>query len=1502
MEQEYWWDVARVTSRDFELEQLQMKTRIETFKVIFKLTAYLIFFMIVLTSSVVSKLTLLMMINAYKKEQQPAVYLIRWNMLLALTIAIPYVLSTLNCLFTVIFSSRSGRPGTLIVFWVLFVEILHSFGISLFIFKVLPNVENVTALFLMNALCFLPAVLKIIFTSHRGITRFKKSVTYFLDILAILCQASLPFVFKFVENFDGKNGESKTKDTSFYIYLTLSSLLISLSYWENFTQVRFSSNKFTQFIQDQINELRKYNAKIYLIVSPIKVFLLFFFGYVFLPTNVQNQYFNFNKRINQTSILRNAFGNQNSDLVKSDLFFSTAAVYIPCVLHVISSIFCFYTARIACKVLMQGLGFSLPLVLSTPVTFLVLMVSSFKAQFDNITIFHGGLGQFFYWDGFNVQRIAVTIAIGFFIYWVSQLWIASHIWYPKLERLAKNERIFTVPAYESSLIDQCMILNRRRLDEIVTQDLNESSDPANSNRIYPIPTIYLCATMWHETSNEMTQLLKSIFRMDRDQHARKMAKKLLNITDPDYYKFETHILFDDAFESDDDGNRIPNRFVQQLLSAVNIAAVYVHGVEMTVGDPIRVPTPYGGRLVWIMPGNNKIIVHMKDRDKIRHRKRWSQVMYMYYLLSYKLLGKKDNKELGRKFNLFQNFSGFGDIMKNISEDKKLMAQNTFILALDGDVDFKPEAVLLLVDRMRKNPKVGAACGRIHPIGSGPMVWYQKFEYAVGHWLQKAAEHKLGCVLCSPGCFSLFRGSALMDDNVMRRYADKATEASHYVQYDQGEDRWLCTLLLQEGYRVDYCAASDALTYAPETFKEFFNQRRRWMPSTIANILDLLRDAKHTVLVNENISMFYIFYQGFLLASTILGPGTILLTVASSFRTVFTSLTLAESYMLAVAPAVFYLIICLKTKPETQIIVGALMSSIYSMIMTMVLVATIAQFTNSEEISASSFFFVFLIFLFLVTGVLHPQEILNLIYGALYLVTLPGGYVLLVIYSVCNLHVVSWGTREVAARKPNVKKKNQSQEQIERKKQQSKKPKRKGIMSMVLGNNQKKGIIENAAKFINGLVTKTNENKHEKLLTEISNKLDNINEKTDKKTPMLTSANNTILGNETPTSFVNENEQSKDGNDTNLSTSNYDSQLEIPRNFLYNPFWIDMKIFGKNDIYYLNTKEITFWQGLIDKYLHPLNKDEQEEKRISKDLKELRNNSCFAFFMLNALWVVMQFQFEYVSVAFPKLQIPIGLLYNKPDQKVQLLGLIFLILFTLVLVLQFLSMLFHRWGTIIEILASTRLFSKHHKYRDSKLTIQEAVDLIKEMELEKEGIELLYDHTNAISSTAVDDDEHNADPEPEPEPDPDYNEDQDILPEPEPDYFDHPAVNNVDNWNRRLKEMSPTLQNQHGGSNIQYVLNNSHHNQNNFMSPNPNVHQEAHHQQNQLFPNLPNNNSFMYSPRHSSLKPLQSLDVRVLRQFRALEQKNPDFKRRVKQIQFRSNRLTSPGANGVPYDA
>ena len=76
----------------------------------------------------------------------------------------------------------------------------------------------------------------------------------------------------------------------------------------------------------------------------------------------------------------------------------------------------------------------------------------------------------------------------------------------------------------------------------------------------------------------------------------------------------------------------------------------------------------------------------------------------------------------------------------------------------------------------------------------------------------------------------------------------------------GEDRWLCTLLLQQGYHVDYCAAADAFTNAPTTFPEFFKQRRRWTPSTMANILDLLLSWRQTRQVNDYVTLAYILYQ------------------------------------------------------------------------------------------------------------------------------------------------------------------------------------------------------------------------------------------------------------------------------------------------------------------------------------------------------------------------------------------------------------------------------------------------------------------------------------------------------------------------------------------------------------------------------------------------------------------------------------------------------------------
>lgn len=64
-------------------------------------------------------------------------------------------------------------------------------------------------------------------------------------------------------------------------------------------------------------------------------------------------------------------------------------------------------------------------------------------------------------------------------------------------------------------------------------------------------------------------------RLDEDQAARRHVGELLEATrgqklkDPDYYEFEAHIMFDDAFTFNDQDDATINSFVIQLVETVN---------------------------------------------------------------------------------------------------------------------------------------------------------------------------------------------------------------------------------------------------------------------------------------------------------------------------------------------------------------------------------------------------------------------------------------------------------------------------------------------------------------------------------------------------------------------------------------------------------------------------------------------------------------------------------------------------------------------------------------------------------------------------------------------------------------------------------------------------------------------------------------------------------------------------------------------------------------------
>ena len=126
------------------------------------------------------------------------------------------------------------------------------------------------------------------------------------------------------------------------------------------------------------------------------------------------------------------------------------------------------------------------------------------------------------------------------------------------------------------------------------------------------------------------------------------------------------------------------------------------------------------------------------------------------------------------------------------------------------------------------------------------------------------------------------------------------------------------MLLKQGYRIEYCAASDALTFAPEGFYEFYNQRRRWAPSTMANLLDLLKNGNRVRKINQNFSLLYIFYHLCLFISSILTPGAIFLLIMGAILTAFPAIEPWLALLLNLLPVAIFIISIFLAKEDTQV--------------------------------------------------------------------------------------------------------------------------------------------------------------------------------------------------------------------------------------------------------------------------------------------------------------------------------------------------------------------------------------------------------------------------------------------------------------------------------------------------------------------------------------------------------------------------------------------------------
>lgn len=124
---------------------------------------------------------------------------------------------------------------------------------------------------------------------------------------------------------------------------------------------------------------------------------------------------------------------------------------------------------------------------------------------------------------------------------------------------------------------------------------------------------------------------------------------------------------------------------------------------------------------------------------------------------------------------------------------------------------------------------------------------------------------------------------------------------------------------------------------------------------------------------------------------------------------------------------------------------------------------------------------------------------------------------------------------------------------------------------------------------------------------------------------------------------------------------------------------------------LDLSERKVWEHIISNFLKPNQKNKEESKKMT----DLRKKVVFGFLFLNALWLTIM-----TAMNEAKYTINIRIPTTTPGPIIiEPLGFVFLLVFSLILALQFIGMVMHRYKTMLHILSNTSWDSNQKRTPD-----------------------------------------------------------------------------------------------------------------------------------------------------------------------------------------------------------
>lgn len=136
------------------------------------------------------------------------------------------------------------------------------------------------------------------------------------------------------------------------------------------------------------------------------------------------------------------------------------------------------------------------------------------------------------------------------------------------------------------------MLNRRN-SEMDLGNVNHKNMARNT-------ALFMCTTMYHEADFEMRQLLNSVANLDKNRH--QVGRHL-----------EFHVFFDGCIHGE-----VMNEYVLTLCSLLEKT------LTVKLNKAVKLKTPYGMQMKWILPGGAVFTIHLKDNKKV------TKMIWLFY--------------------------------------------------------------------------------------------------------------------------------------------------------------------------------------------------------------------------------------------------------------------------------------------------------------------------------------------------------------------------------------------------------------------------------------------------------------------------------------------------------------------------------------------------------------------------------------------------------------------------------------------------------------------------------------------------------------------------------------------------------------------------------------------------------------------------------------------------------------------------------------------------------